>query len=204
MLKVGEARTAVGGLSNCSKMPSKSYGLPAKECAVGSKLRTVKGSTCEGCYALKGMYVFKNVQAAQYRRLETITRDDWVENMVRSIHKDKLFRWHDSGDLQSLEHFEKILEVVRLTPDCQHWLPTREAAIVASYQGEIPKNLVVRVSAAMVDGPAPKRFKNTSTVHQNLIPINSHICPAPKQNNECGDCRACWDPEVRNVSYHKH
>ena len=204
-MKVSEARQNVGGLSNPSKMPSKSYGLPAQACKVGGQLRNVKGSTCESCYAYdRGMYVMPVVKAAQARRLATITRDDWAASMARSINKDRYFRWHDSGDVQSGEHFAKIVEVARLTPNTLHWLPTREAAIVAAYTGDIPGNLIVRVSAAMIDGPAPKRFAHTSTVHSKTIPVNSHVCPAPQQGNTCGDCRACWSKEVKNVSYHQH
>ena len=53
-MKTNEALKLVGGLSKPSKMPGWAYGLPAKECKTGSKLVNVKGSTCEGCYALKG------------------------------------------------------------------------------------------------------------------------------------------------------
>ena len=59
-----EAWALVGGLSKPSKMPGWSIGIPAKECNTGSKLVNVKGSVCEGCYALKGCYVFKVVQEA--------------------------------------------------------------------------------------------------------------------------------------------
>jgi hypothetical protein len=99
------------------------------------------------------MYGFPVVKKAQARRLATITREDWAPSMARAINKDKYFRWHDSGDIQNVEHFAKIVEVARATPDCLHWLPTREAQIVASYTGTLPDNLIVRVSAAMVDGP---------------------------------------------------
>ena len=68
-MKTSEALKLVGGLSKPSKMPGWAYGIPAKECKTGSKLVNVSGSTCEGCYALKGCYVFKVVQEAQYRRL---------------------------------------------------------------------------------------------------------------------------------------
>jgi hypothetical protein len=78
-MKVSEARENVGGLSNPSKMPSKSYGLPAQACKVGGQLRAVKGSTCENCYAYdRGMYGFPVVKKAQARRLATITREDWT------------------------------------------------------------------------------------------------------------------------------
>jgi hypothetical protein len=107
-MKVSEARENVGGLSNPSKMPSKSYGLPAQACKVGGQLRAVKGSTCENCYAYdRGMYGFPVVKKAQARRLATITREDWAPSMARAINKDKYFRWHDSGDIQNVEHFAK-------------------------------------------------------------------------------------------------
>jgi len=115
-------------------------------------------------------------------------------------------RWHDSGDLQSVDHLAKICEVARLTPKIKHWLPTRELAFVKAYQaagGVVPRNLVIRVSATMVDGPATKAWATTSTVH-HASKAQGRTCPAPSQDNACGDCRACWNPRVKNVSYHKH
>ena len=84
-----EAWALVGGLSKPSKMPGWSIGIPAKECNTGSKLVNVKGSVCEGCYALKGCYVFKVVQEAQYKRLKAIRHPDWVTAMVTLINSKK-------------------------------------------------------------------------------------------------------------------
>ena len=50
-MKTSEAWKLVGGLSKPGKMPGWSIGIPAKECKTGSKLRAVKGSVCEDCYA---------------------------------------------------------------------------------------------------------------------------------------------------------
>ena len=124
-----EAWTLVGGLSKPSKMPGWSIGIPAKECKTGAKLRLIPNSVCEGCYALKGCYVFKVVQEAQYKRLEAIQHPDWVLAMATLINSKKpdVFRWHDSGDVQDVQHLEKIFEVCRLTPSKRHWMPTREA-----------------------------------------------------------------------------
>ena len=41
-MKTSEAWDLVGGLSKPSKMPGWAYGIPAKECKTGSKLRLVK------------------------------------------------------------------------------------------------------------------------------------------------------------------
>ena len=97
-MKTSEAWALVGGLSKPSKMPGWSIGIPAKECKTGSKLRQVKGSTCYNCYALKGCYVFKVVQDAQYKRLEAIKSPLWVAAMTILINstKSKWFRWQCS------------------------------------------------------------------------------------------------------------
>jgi hypothetical protein len=125
-MKTIDALKLVGGLSKPSKMPGWAYGIPARECKTGSKLVKVKGSTCEGCYALKGCYVFPVVQAAQYKRLDSIKHPGWVKAMTALINskKSKFFRWHDSGDVQSVKHLAKIFEVCRRSPDVQHWMPT--------------------------------------------------------------------------------
>jgi len=195
-----EAWTLVGGLSKPSKMPGWSIGIPAKECKTGKKLRQIKNSVCEGCYALKGCYVFKVVQEAQYKRLEAIQHPDWVLAMATLINSKKpdVFRWHDSGDVQDVQHLEKIFEVCRLTPEKRHWMPTREAWI-KDHMHKAPANLVVRFSSPMVDQGPVKSWANTSTVS-----TKSRSCPAPDNNNECGSCRACWDPLVKNIEYGKH
>ena len=195
-----EAWTLVGGLSKPSKMPGWSIGIPAKECKTGKKLRQIKNSVCEGCYALKGCYVFDIVQKAQYKRLEAINHPDWVLAMATLINSKKpdVFRWHDSGDVQDVDHLEKIFEVCRLTPSKRHWMPTREAWI-KDHMHKAPANLVVRFSSPMVDQGPVKSWPNTSTVS-----TKSRTCPAPDNNNECGSCRACWDPLVKNIEYGKH
>jgi len=195
-----EAWALVGGLSKPSKMPGWSIGIPAKECKTGSKLRLIPKSVCAECYALKGCYVFQVVQAAQYKRLEAISHPDWVQAMTTLINSKKpdVFRWHDSGDVQDVQHLEKIFEVCRATPAKRHWMPTREAWI-KDHMASCPDNLVVRFSSPMVDQEPVKSWANTSTVS-----TKSRTCPAPDNNNECGSCRACWDPLVKNIEYGKH
>ena len=197
-----------GSLSKPSKMPGHAYGLPAKECKTGGKLQKVKGSTCEHCYALKGCYVFKVVQAAQYKRLEAIKHPQWVQAMAAQINskKTKFFRWHDSGDVQDVEHLLKIFEVCRLSPDVKHWMPTREAW-TKKYLSQCPENLVIRFSMPMVDQAPSKSWPQVSTVitqDQPWFGATSKMCPAPQQDNSCKDCRACWSKDIQNISYWAH
>lgn len=207
---ISVASLVTGTLSSPSKMPCHSYSIPASRCITGSKLRSVEGSTCSNCYACKGQYRFSNVQEALETRFQSLMHPDWVLNMVAMItaaDKNGFFRWHDSGDLQSVEHLRNIVLVAESTPQIKHWIPTREYRIVSQYleqYGQFPSNLTVRLSAHMVDGKAPNMGLPTSTVHSDARPDGSHVCPAPKQGNKCADCRACWDSKVSNVSYHIH
>lgn len=221
----------VGGLSKPSKMPGYAYGLPAQECKVGSQLAKEDGTVCSSCYALKGFYkMYKGVKLAQYKRLESLTKAQWVPAMVRLInhYSSEVFRWHDAGDLQDLEHISKIVQVAKALPNTKFWIPTREVNLVRRYNAghsdscgmfcrlahikrKMPSNLTVRISAMMQDSKVPK-YKGlvglpTSTVHTKEHlgkPGESIECGAPKRNGECGSCRACWSPNVANVSYHTH
>jgi len=207
-------KSSVGsGLSDTTKMPSYSFNLSALDCKTGSNLVNVKGSVCEGCYALKGNYLrYKHTTKLQ-PKTQKISDPKWVDSMVWFIlnqdnKKDKnYFRWHDSGDLQSIEHLRKIALVCEKTPNVKHWLPTREYKIVRSYlvnYGALPTNLIVRLSAHMIDSRPPKIEKiPTSSVNKEGDPIGFQ-CPSYKNDGKCGDCRVCWDPSVKNVSYKYH
>lgn len=212
-MKLSELENLVGGLAQTSKMPCPSWSISANRCNVGGKLASVKGSICEGCYAMKGAYAWGNTQAALERRWEAFhgCSLSWVENMAEIINRKKLpfFRWFDSGDLASLFMLECIVDVCKLTPDCKHWLPTKEISIVSQYvkkHGAFPENLNVRLSAYMRDVKAPKIQGvelPSSTVTDKAAPIG-FACPSKDQGNKCLDCRACWNPSVSVVSYYLH
>lgn len=129
-------------------------------------------------------------------------------------HSDsKYFRWHDSGDLQSVKHLKNIVEIARKLPSMKFWLPTREYGIVKKWKqlgGILPKNLTIRLSAHMVNGPLPSKLAKelgvlVSGVHtKDKLPTNATICEARTRGNVCGPCRACWDKRVFATSYPKH
>lgn len=207
MKTLKDADAIHGGFGKPSKMPGYAYGIPAVYCKTGAALAKVPGSVCSKCYALKGRYVFPSVQTALERRFATLRHPRWVEAMTFSIRKRacEYFRWHDSGDLQGMWHLINIVEVANRCMDTKFWLPTRERGLILQYLrtiGDFPKNLVVRVSGTMIDGFAPVTlFRHTSTV--SSLP-KKVTCPAPSQDGRCGECRKCWSPAVRNISYLQH
>lgn len=208
-----QAHEVHGGLTQTTKMPCKSYSLPTIACVTGFRMREIANSICAMCYAEKGNYrkYQNNIEPVQHARLESITDELWVDAMVVSIGADAYFRWHDSGDIQSIEHLEKIADVAKRTPHCMHWLPTREYGIVSAFtaQYDIPKNLIIRLSAMFTDRPVvvPKTLQNVAGIAVSNVHSKKAIgtaCNAPKQNGECRTCRACWSRKVLAVSYSIH
>ena len=202
-----EAKEITGGLSAPGKMPEGSYNLPARACQTGAKLREIEGTPCYGWYAFKGRYNFPNVKDALSRRLESLTHPQWVQAMAVLIKGKKHFRWHDSGDLQSVHHLKKIFEVCNLTPDTMHWLPTQERQFLPLPGSSIPKNLIIRLSNAKNDTKPGRAWDHWSTVV--TTPRAGHVCPAPEQLDKkgrphCKDCRACWSKDVKEVQYKIH
>lgn len=242
---IREALKITGTIGSTTKMPGTTYGLPAWACQLGSKLRLIAGSVCSDCYAMKGFYMRGTVERSQERRLKAIEHPRWADAMVMQLdrlhskmirvdlgevgvrlqrkggsrYRDILsgwHRWHDSGDLQSVEHLMKICEIAARLPWVRFWLPTQERAILREYvdrNGYVPENLTIRVSLAMVDEtkssspswPTTSSVYTESAYRYELSPgAEAHICPAPQQGHACVECRACWSRDVKHVAYAKH
>ncbi len=205
-----------GGFSAPSKMPGLSYNLPALvTCKIGAILNKQAGTVCEKCYATRGRYTFPACICAMARRLAALksSTEMWAASIALRISTwkgkcDKVFRFHDSGEVVSLGHLLAIAWIAARCPDWKFWLPTREVGIVAQYlkENEAPSNLCIRVSAMRVDSAPPIMAHPEiaySAVHTNEAPEGYGVCPAPKQEGKCADCRNCWD-RSKNVSYHVH
>ena len=126
---------------------------------------------------------------------------------IQALENDtNLFRWFDSGDLQE-GMLAKIVEVCKLTPEIKHWLPTHEAGMIIKDKeklgGKLPANLIIRLSASMIDGNPPKSWEYSSTVHKKTEPIG-FLCKSKEQGGKCLDCTACWNKDIKNISYMQH
>jgi hypothetical protein len=204
-----QALAICGSLSNPSKMPGHGYALPAYRCRIGSLLQMIPKAICHYCYALRGRYLFPGVRAAMEKRFFSLSDPRWVDAVSTLIYRsgDRYFRWHDSGDLQSIEHLRRIVAVCLNLPRVKFWLPTREYQTVEAYRrmgGTIPPNLCIRYSAHLVGAAPPLHYglpaSTVSSCQDKTVP-GAHRCPAARQGNTCGRCRACWNPTVKVVEY---
>ena len=204
-------------LSSPSKMPCRSYSLPAQECHTGSKLRKVEGSTCSKCYALKGRYLFPNVKDARYHNYDHVmmcehdaeARQDWINQIVEAVANDLYMRWFDSGDLQGVWMLEMIVAVAEAAPHCTFWLPTREHGMVTDYlldHGSFPSNLTVRLSAHMLNKPIVinEAMREAGVLGSTAGEVEGKQCDSRERGGKCGPCRACWSRDVANVNYPLH
>lgn len=203
-LTLKESFEIIGGLSKTSKLPCHSWGLSTGLCKTGGKLKNIKDSPCAICYAAKGRYRFKQVSEAQKRREKNIEHPRWVEAMVTCLKHTipigvPYFRWFDSGDLQSEAMLQNIIEVANQLPTVNFWLPTQEIKMVQKHlvNNALPPNLVIRYSSPRINKPI-------QTYPNSYVATENALCPAPVQNGQCLECRACWDKNVKTVSYLKH
>jgi hypothetical protein len=239
--RISDLLADVGGFSAPDKMPCYSWSIPATTCPLGTLLAKREGSTCSDCYALKGRYEMPNVVAAMQRRYAVLTRA--LENPVAgdafvasfsallntrreatlkrearglTVRRDGThFRWHDSGDLQSVGHLDLLVRIAEACPLVRFWLPTREAGTVRRWlerNGPLPTNLVVRLSVPMRNEGASgllltlaaESNVTLSGVHDDAPAAGFDCCSAYTRGGHCGDCRDCWDPRVAGESYPRH
>lgn len=229
MTLLQQALTTIGGLSNPPEMPCYSWGLPPDNCVTGAKLaKTQPNSPCANCYARRGHYRRPAAKKARTRRLACLQKAlrgkhaevdfvhafAYVLNLREALdtnsgRKDHgYFRWFDSGDLQSKEHYWLICNIATLTPNVEHWLPTRELQFVKDQTP--PANLTVRISSNVIG----QGTMYLAEGHDWLCYSAIHTEPGQQPHGHiecqskllgthiCQTCRDCWDPGL-DISYLK-
>jgi hypothetical protein len=152
-----------------------------------------------------------NVQTALNKRFATaVDLEQWTRNHIKLIplvETSGYFRWFDSGDLQSIAMLDAIATIARALPGIKFWLPTKEHAFVAAWirQGNtVPSNLIIRLSAYKLGAKAPAIAAKLGVHASTVNATTGQQCNAPKQDNACLDCRACWSKAVPSINYTKH
>jgi len=208
-----------------SKMPGTTFALDAFQCDVGGRLADVEGSVCSNCNMRHLQKRITNAQASYQRNQErteaTLLNDGpetWASAAAFQLEAlgQSENRLLASGDLPKGELGPLLLEAFALlalkTPTIKHWCATREVGTVIAWckrrkGAPIPDNLVIRVSSPMVnDGPIkglPEGI-HTSTVHKGDTEPHGFGCGSMLNDFKCGDCHACWDNSIPNVSYQWH
>ena len=130
------------------------------------------------------------VKAALQRRFERVTQDleGWQADMTLLIHNTNtsgFFRWHDSGDLQSVDHLRAINEIALALPAVKFWLPSREYKIVKQFTDRetVADNLTIRLSAYFKATAPPLAIAEALGVQTSTVDFtdSAHICDAQEK-----------------------
>lgn len=188
----------------------RSWSLQALDTCPGSIASPgVLVDACKGCYATTGNYRYPNVKAPRISNQSDWQRMGWVSDMVQALQNDRFFRWFDSGDMYTLGLAEKMLEVMRMTPWCKHWLPTRmhkfpKFALVLKTMQALP-NVSVRFSSDSINGEFTKGLHGSVIVADTDQATKSMtLCRAYENAGKCSGCRACWDKKIKVIAYPAH
>jgi hypothetical protein len=195
-------------LSQTTKMPGRSWGLPAGSTCPGS--RDASGEVvpvCKACYAKTGNYTYPAARGAREFNRTDWRRDEWVDEMIREVSMDSYFRWFDSGDLYHAELGHKMLAVIKGTPHVRHWIPTRSHTVprlrAVLELIRLEPNAVVRYSSPSADGAYDAEHGSTVIPFEDW-PTSASVCPSSQQEGRCGACRKCWDVSVPVIAYVGH
>lgn len=209
-MKHTQIATAVK-ISVTSKLDGiRSWSLQALDTCPGSiESPGVLVDACKGCYATTGNYRFANVKAPREFNRTDWQRMDWCDDMVAELTNDEYFRWFDSGDMYSLAMAEKICEVMRRTPWCKHWLPTRmhkfpKFALVLREMSQLD-NVMVRPSSDSIVGEFVSGLHGSVIVPDSRVnPDMVTLCRAYENDGKCNGCRACYDKSIPVIAYPAH
>lgn len=214
-------------LSNPSKMPGKSFSLPAlKSCpwaVTAPRKKDGRAAICAGCYArpLNGSrYAMPNVKDTQQERLDWVVRcmrsyrgqQEFEGKMYEALKRLRVpyFRIHDSGDFFSVPYVESWTRICAALPHMKFWAPTKSWLTKRPDMQQALRdlnalpNVTIRPSAIYFgDGPARALGLSAGSC-SGAEGKADWDCPSYKQGGKCGECRVCWDEPRTTVNYHVH
>ena len=207
-------------LSNPSKLNSQAFPLPVKDTVCIGRKDQETGELlekCSKCYAdNRGFYAMPDTIRVREDNLKIIQEniEVFIFFMVGKLNrkKNKDFRWFDSGDIQSEKMGKDILDIIKKTKHITHWLPSKEYKWWKNILKTkvLPSNVALRISTPFDNIKPITKFPCTSTTYTKTssLAYTGFKCPAHIHKEtygkyECGSCRACFNPAIKNVAYPK-
>lgn len=163
-----------------------------------------------GCYAMKGNWLYSNVKNSLQGNLDAYINDPklYFESIAAQTVLSRFVRWHSSGDMPDAQYFEGMCKVARKNKETHYLCFTKKYEIVNDYLASgkrIPKNLSVVFSAWsdwVPENPynLPVTYVYGKGFDNELIPKDSIPC-----TGSCERCQACWQlKKGQSVYFKKH
>ena len=200
-------------LSKTSKMPCKSFALPAFKTCLGAKDSSGKvKDVCKSCYAMKGSYQWRSAKSLRENNRLSIVNElhTFASEMLFLLKRENnnYFRWFDSGDIFDNDFLYEIYKVCKDTPNINHWIPTKARELLDNDTWEklesLP-NVKVRYSSDSINGEYNSLHGSTAIQKgQQYDDKKVFKCPVNYDTvKECGDCRECWHSD-KVIAYDFH
>ena len=143
------------------------FGIPAYLSSTGLKTCPNAGACAKGCYALAGAYRFSNVAQAFERRLKATLSDEFIEQMLADIDKQRAerIRIHDSGDFYDEAYLDRWLSIIRARPNVEFYAYTKMVSLFNRRKADLPANFTVIYSF----GGTEDKLINVETDRHSLV-----------------------------------
>lgn len=163
-------------------------------------------SWCEAlCYAKKGFFQMPTIQQRYQQQLVLLREDPGAYQAqltleVAKLRPGSLFRFHVSGDIDSVEHVGIIAAVTKSRPDVEFWLYTRSYRVTAIRRAvekqlfQLP-NLHVWASTDPSMPAAPEGWREARVFDTEGEAREARFPVCPEQTGlrpDCQSCGLCW------------
>ena len=204
-------------LSQTSKMPCKSLGVPIdKTCSGMLDKQGIIKEICEKCYGEKGAYLWPNSVNHKEHNYQEMHKEEFVPDMIKLLLPMDYFRWFDIGDVENETILESIYTICSETPNTQHWIPTKCRDL---FDNELWKALESLPNVTVRFSSPSKKGVYTLGLHQSVaisdksqLTSDLFLCRAKSigfkkngkpQPKKCHNCRACWHNN-KIIAYELH
>lgn len=230
------------------KLGGKKYNMMAVSYVPGKGLLTLKNgnlvSDCPGtcgnvdcsqcgqrgvCYAIDSYVQYPAVTVNRVENTMQLRQDidKHFQDIKDAIERNKIniVRYTESGEFESLEHFEKFVELANTMPNISFYAYTKNYAALRGFFAkglELPRNMVILISVWGDQGVKEyEEFKS----HENIkcfavrsnIPVDA-MCPAYRKDEtgkvsrvksdavKCSNCGLCTGkrPNVKVIGCIEH
>jgi hypothetical protein len=191
-------------LIHISTLTGKMEGIPSisTNCLSNAnckKLRKVKGSICERCYAFNALAYRKNLRLAMERNSQILSRHELTEDEIPFLNL-KFMRYESHSDLINELHLKNLCRITSKNHWCNFTLWTKNYSLTESYfsRHDKPSNLKLVYSSLKIGVPLNKEnFKYCDKVF--TVYLKGELTGAINCQRKCIKCLRCYSHTDRTL-----
>lgn len=184
--------------------------IPSINLPAGVTCRPDAPCRTQGCYAMKGNWLFPTVKQSLLGNLRAYKQNPnkYFNDIAAKTALARFVRWHSSGDIPDTVYLAGMCKVARKNKNTDYLAFTKRFEMVNDFISagkKIPKNLHIIFSAwenFMPENPYsfPVTYVWSKNFDNSAIPKDAIPCAG-----KCDHCLACWKlKKTQSVYFKKH